>query len=285
MKRQNLLSMNLLFACLALSSLQAQDNKLEPTGNVGVGTLAPTNNFEVIGTARFTGAANGESGTNWTHLPHPNGNNYIRGNTFLQSADQIGFNAKTVSFEGGKVGIGTDDPQTSLDVHQFKGTNRLRVSTRQYAGIASLEVMGGTAGAAYGSDEFHGWVIQHGKDYTDDWLWFRFAGPGRPAVAFRKNGNVQVKGTLTAKELRIRENAGADFVFEEDYNLPSLEEVEKHIKAKKHLPEIAPAAEMKKNGVMVGEFQIQLLQKIEELTLYTIEQEKRIKQLEDQIKN
>ncbi|WP_426475645.1 hypothetical protein [Chryseobacterium balustinum] len=59
--------------------------------------------------------------------------------------------------------------------------------------------------------------------------------------------------------------------------------MEKHIKEKKHLPEIASAKQMEKEGVNVGEFQIKLLQKIEELTLYTIEQNKRIKYLESKI--
>ncbi len=66
----------------------------------------------------------------------------------------------------------------------------------------------------------------------------------------------------------------ADFVFEDSYQLPDLESVEKHIKEKKHLPEIASAAEMQKDGVSIGDFQIKLLQKIEELTLYSIEQNK-----------
>jgi len=67
--------------------------------------------------------------------------------------------------------------------------------------------------------------------------------------------------------------------------LPTLEDVEKHIKKKKHLPEIASAKEMEKEGVNVGEFQIKLLQKIEELTLYTIEQNKQNKQQEEKIKH
>ena len=58
-----------------------------------------------------------------------------------------------------------------------------------------------------------------------------------------------------------------------------MEDVEKHIKEKKHLPEIASAKEMEKEGVNVGEFQIKLLQKIEELTLYSIDQNKQIKKL------
>lgn len=91
------------------------------------------------------------------------------------------------------------------------------------------------------------------------------------------------QGKLEAKEVKVTTTPTADFVFEEDYKLPKLEEVEKHIKEKKHLPEIASAEEMEKDGVNVGEFQIKLLQKIEELTLYSIEQNKRIKNLEEKL--
>ncbi|WP_428071260.1 hypothetical protein [Chryseobacterium gambrini] len=97
------------------------------------------------------------------------------------------------------------------------------------------------------------------------------------------SNNVRVDAKLEAKEIKVTLTPTADFVFEEKYNLPKLEDVEKHIKEKKHLPEIASAKEMEKDGVNVGEFQIKLLQKIEELTLYTIEQNKRIKELESKI--
>ena len=93
------------------------------------------------------------------------------------------------------------------------------------------------------------------------------------------NGNASLQGKFEAKEVRVTQTPTADFVFEDNYSLPKLEDVEKHIKEKKYLPEIASATQMEKEGVNVGEFQIKLLQKIEELTLYSIEQNKQIKQL------
>ncbi len=81
-----------------------------------------------------------------------------------------------------------------------------------------------------------------------------------------------VSGKITCKELEVKEiDKGADFVFEDDYKLRDLKEVKAFIQKNNHLPEIAPAAEMIENGVNMGEFQIQLLQKVEELTLYMIE--------------
>ncbi|OYT13113.1 MAG: hypothetical protein B6I19_06830 [Bacteroidetes bacterium 4572_114] len=60
-------------------------------------------------------------------------------------------------------------------------------------------------------------------------------------------------------------------MFESDYDLPAISEVETFIKTNKHLPDIPSADEMVTNGIDVGKMQIKLLQKIEELTLYVIE--------------
>jgi hypothetical protein len=97
------------------------------------------------------------------------------------------------------------------------------------------------------------------------------------------NGNALLQGKLEAKELKVTLTPTADFVFEENYELPKLEEVAKHIKEKKHLPEIASAKVMEKEGVNVGEFQIKLLQKIEELTLYVIKQDKQLKDQQEKM--
>lgn len=85
-----------------------------------------------------------------------------------------------------------------------------------------------------------------------------------------------VNGIAKAEEVIVEENIGADFVFEEDYSLPELRQVESHIKEYKHLPDIPSAQQMKKEGIKVGNLQIKLLQKIEELTLYAINQSKKV---------
>jgi len=103
-------------------------------------------------------------------------------------------------------------------------------------------------------------------------------------IRFKYDGNVgigtldpthllTVNGTIKAQEL-ILSPVGADFVFEDDYQLRSLDEVEAYIQKNKHLPEIPSAKEMEKNGVSTGKFHSKLLQKVEELTLYMIEMKK-----------
>ena len=93
---------------------------------------------------------------------------------------------------------------------------------------------------------------------------------------------LDVVGTIRTQELKV-DMQGADFVFEEDYKLRTLNEVEAFVKENKHLPEIAPAAEMQANGVNQSEMNQKLLQKIEELTLYTISQETKLTKKDEEI--
>lgn len=89
-----------------------------------------------------------------------------------------------------------------------------------------------------------------------------------------------VKGNIHAEEVKIDLSIPApDYVFRKDYNLRSIEDLEKYILENSHLPEIPSAKEFKQNGVMQAEMDMNLLKKIEELTLYTIQQYKEIKNL------
>ena len=92
-----------------------------------------------------------------------------------------------------------------------------------------------------------------------------------------------VNGKIHAKEVKIDLAVPApDYVFKSDYKLRSIEEVENFIKEHSHLPEIPSAKEFAKNGVMQAEMDMNLLKKIEELTLYTIDQQKEIEILKKQ---
>jgi len=93
---------------------------------------------------------------------------------------------------------------------------------------------------------------------------------------------LDVRGTIRADEILVNTVSGADFVFDKDYNLRPLSEVNTYIQENRHLPEIPSAADMKENGVSLDKLVIQLLQKVEELTLYTIQLEEKINELENQ---
>jgi archaellum component FlaG (FlaF/FlaG flagellin family) len=95
-----------------------------------------------------------------------------------------------------------------------------------------------------------------------------------------------VNGNIHAKEVKIDLSIPApDYVFKENYNLRSIEDVEKFIKKNNHLPEIPSAKEFEKNGIMQAEMDMNLLKKIEELTLYTIQQQKEITEQKEKVQN
>jgi hypothetical protein len=90
-----------------------------------------------------------------------------------------------------------------------------------------------------------------------------------------------VNGNITAKQIKVTQTGWADYVFHKNYQLPTLPEVEKYIAAHQHLEGIPSAAVVEKDGIDLGEMNKKLLAKVEELTLYLIEQNKKITALED----
>jgi hypothetical protein len=109
-------------------------------------------------------------------------------------------------------------------------------------------------------------------------------------LCVRANGNVgvgttspqsklAVNGKITCKEVEVTLAGFPDYVFEADYDLMSLEQVEAYIKAHGHLPNVPSACEVEENGLGLGEMNKILLEKVEELTLHLIEKEAELKQL------
>lgn len=107
------------------------------------------------------------------------------------------------------------------------------------------------------------------------------------------DAKLTVNGDIHAKEVKIDLAIAPDYVFEKyydgystlksDYKMPTLQEVEAFTKENKHLPEVPSAQEIKENGLKLGEMNAILLQKVEELTLYLIEQNKEIEKLKTKV--
>jgi hypothetical protein len=94
---------------------------------------------------------------------------------------------------------------------------------------------------------------------------------------------LSVNGTIGTKEVIVTNTGWADYVFRPNYCLKPLREVNQYIKEHHRLPEIPSEAEVQEKGVGLGEMQVKLLSKIEELTLHMIEAEERNNRLERQV--
>ncbi|HEY6504585.1 MAG TPA: hypothetical protein VIZ28_11470, partial [Chitinophagaceae bacterium] len=92
-----------------------------------------------------------------------------------------------------------------------------------------------------------------------------------------------VEGSIRTRKVRVDQGAWPDYVFHHNYPLLPLSEVEKFIQQNNHLPEVPSAKEVEENGLDLGDNQATLLKKVEELTLYLIEQNKKIEQLQKEV--
>ncbi|MBB6240344.1 hypothetical protein HDC90_005018 [Pedobacter sp. AK013] len=195
----------------------------------------------------------------------------------------------------GNVGIGTIDPSATLDVQgtaKFGGHNaNLDISGNPAAyqnliGTGKM-LIGWNRSAGQGETDF---IANEGAGSQGGFAFYSYNNASQEKQLLRVlgNGNVgigtpnpqdklTVAGNIGAREIKVSTNAGADFVFEPAYKLTGLAELEKFVKANKHLPEIPTAKQMVENGVNLGELNIKLLQKVEELTLHLIEKDKQLK--------
>ncbi len=204
---------------------------------------------------------------------------YFGVNDYLQFTDGTGDGFKFI-YDGtermrinnaGKVGIGTTNPRYSLDI------------------TGNLGFQSNGSKIYFGANDY----LQF-TDGTGDG--FKFIYDGTERMRINNSGNVgigttntngyklAVNGTIGAREIVVNTDVWADFVFAKDYKLMPLSEVESFITENNHLPDVPSEQEVKENGINVAEMNAKLLQKVEELTLYVIEQNKRIEELERQVK-
>ncbi len=150
----------------------------------------------------------------------------------------------------------------------------------------SARITSGYAGGVWGTEYLAIGVGGSDNAFIDPKEQMRINANGSVSIGTTdpKGYKLAVAGSIVAEKLVVKlQSNWPDNVFEESYNLRSLNEVENFIKENKHLPEIPSAKEMEtKDGIDVGTIQTKLLQKIEELTLYMIEQKKEIETLKQE---
>lgn len=273
-------------------------------GFVGIGTASPTQKLEVNGHIKFSseynqllfpaslnvsGGITGDDG-NYKRLTLFHGNSIA----FETGSNTLSYSNTRMFISGaGDVGIGTTAPAYKLDVNGTAYISGSTISTGQVTAMNGTRLKAtsgngvqitGAAGVGIrgvGTNTTAGYAaIQTAYDNVNFLCPLTLQDQGGNVLIGKTtqtnaNYKLDVNGIIRANKLVVN-TTGADFVFEKGYHLPSLDSVEQYVKANQHLPGIAPAAEMQKEGVEVGEQQTKLLQKIEELTLYIIEQNKKI---------
>lgn len=208
--------------------------------------------------------------------------------------------------EGGNVGIGTLNPQSKLQIGEFTSNNANKIVIPGVYNFERVNIGQDGNGSTMlefvnhnGVSTSYGAKIGANVDTYGNGLYIAMAPasssyntlqyPGNPAIFVNTDNNVAigatnpagyklaVAGSMIAEKVKVKLQSGwPDYVFDETYVLPTLQEVEAFATKHKHLPGIPTAEEVKANGLDLGETDKKLLQKIEELTLYLISQDKQL---------
>ncbi len=204
------------------------------------------------------------------------------------------FNSATIfngdAFFSKKVGIGTTSP--SGNFHVDGQHPELYITSREWAGIRGN---GGTWLFGYngnpGSEN-----ISIGTQDGSGARTLSFAAGGSGRMKILSDGKVgigtvsptellTVNGVIYGKEIKVDLNVpGPDYVFAENYSLPPLDQLRSFIERNKHLPGIPSAEEMNANGIKVGEMNMLLLKKIEELSLYVLQLQEKNREQDELIR-
>ena len=234
-------------------------------------------------------------------------NRDVEGDTFIQSKSN-GISSSIASFlRSGLVGIGTENPVEKLHVTSMtEGDAVLRLEADTDNSNESdnprIELLqdGSLHGAFIGFN--HDWgetdiqpdnlfrIVTRGGGVNDYDNFVIVPGSGYVGIGTATPKSLlSVNGQIRAKEVKVQADINVpDYVFEPGYELRTLKETKEYIQKNKHLPEIPSSAEIGQNGIDLGDMNMRLLKKIEELTLYQIElleemeaMENRLEQLEN----
>ena len=216
-----------------------------------------------------------------------------------------------------KVGIGTTSPDAKLDIYEayFKGIKFWTTKNINYdANNTSYETIGSRSGVL----QFWHPIISQGEELGGGWTQIRCGGMYEigglndrkviselslgnlilydatssssyysdiKTVEIQNDGDAFFEGKVTAEEIEVKADVWADDVFETEYDLNSIKEVEEYIQQNNHLPDVPSEKEVMENGINLGDMDAVLLRKIEELTLYVIDLKKENEELREMIMN
>jgi hypothetical protein len=220
-------------------------------GYVGIGTNSPERNLHIKGNTPCVGP----------NCPVVIPNDPLPATTYLRIEDNI------TDINGNSVATNKWDLAVSGNQNRFF-IQRVNANAEALTILNNNNIGVGTTNPV---QKFH----VNGKAVFEDNVGIGTTSPSE---------KLDVAGKIRACEVIVEQNNWCDYVFEPNYNLKSLDEVEQFIKQNKHLPNIPPAKEIAQNGIAISDMTQRMMEKIEELTLYVIQQQKEIEQLKQQLK-
>ncbi|MCK9403724.1 MAG: hypothetical protein M0Q26_10035 [Chitinophagaceae bacterium] len=267
--------------------------RIDASGFVGIGTTSPGAPLDISGSSRAYMQFNetGTGGRAYQILSTNNANSDAGGGKFAFRDPGVSGSAgyRIVIDNTGNVGVGTTNPDAGSKLHVAGG---ILVSG------AFSSTSGNTGGFDYfgGGSRFFSMGTSGATKGTFTWIAKGADGSSTTSMIIDPNGNIgigtittlseklSVNGNISAKKLIVTQTGWSDYVFDKDYKLRSIQNLEAFINQNKHLPEVPTAKEVEANGISVGDNQALLLKKIEELTLYMIEMNKSNNQMKAEIK-
>lgn len=292
----------ILLAFIAMVPLYSlAQNTFPSSGNVGIGTANPILKFQVdiSGTATNYGSVGGADISIFLK-----NNNTTAGNmNIISFGDASSYGIAHIgtiinhSNHSGKLFFATRPNGSSI-------TQRLIIDENGYVGIGTsnpsmgrLQVNQSIDNSDNGVSVLNSTGVRAVRLWTDTNNSYLYSGvTGQASLILNNTGNVgigtttpqnklDVNGTIHSKEVKVDLTGWPDYVFEKSYKLTPLSELKSYLDTNKHLPEIPSASEVEQHGLKLGEMNALLVKKIEELTLYLIQQQEQINALKEEIKS
>lgn len=295
---------SLVFATRGTVSDITERMRISHNGSVGIGTEAPTGKLTVH--SKLTTDVNNNTsflspniGINISHIHWGK-----KGDWFIRSANSGG--KVVIQDTGGKVGIGTATPETRLHLAH---TSSASLTGKSAFGGIHLEQTGGrdrfvgiTTDATSHSNTTQGGILLQGSGGYGTKIHFlttdNYLHGMKQRMIIDHKGNVgigitnipeaykfAVDGKVICEELKVQLSSNwPDYVFQKDYQLPTLDEVAASIETNGHLPGIPSAASIEaEGGIELGEMQRKMMEKMEEMMLYILQQQQEIEALKAQL--